>query len=57
MMRSKQMVIRLTEQEQNELRRAAEIAGLPFSDWVRRRLSEAAAEVFREAARREREDS
>ena len=56
-MRSKQMVIRLTEQEQNELRRAAEIAGLPFSDWVRRRLSEAAAEVFREAARREREDS
>ena len=57
MMRSRQMVIRLTDREYEEFRRAAELAGLPFSDWVRRRLSEAAEEVFRVASRREREDS
>ena len=57
MMRSRQMVIRLTDREYEELRHAAELAGLPFSDWVRRRLSEAAEEVFRVASRREREDS
>ena len=48
MMRSRQMVIRLTEREYEEFRRAAEAAGLPFSDWVRRRLTEAADEEFRE---------
>ncbi len=57
MMRSRQMVIRLTDREYEEFRHAAELAGLPFSDWVRRRLSEAAEEVFRVASRREREDS
>ena len=57
MMRSRQMVIRLTDREYEEFRHAAELAGLPFSDWVRRRLSEAAEEVFRGASRREREDS
>lgn len=40
----------MTERENEDFRRAAEIAGLPFSDWVRRRLSEAAADVFREAS-------
>ena len=49
MMRSRQMVIRLTEREYDEFRRAAAVAGLPFSDWVRRRLSEAAEEEFKEA--------
>ena len=57
MMRSRQMVIRLTDREYEEFRRAAEVAGLPFSDWVRRRLSEAAAREFRESSRCEREDS
>ena len=56
-MRSKQMVIRLTDREHEEFRRAAELSGLPFSDWVRRRLSEAAAEVFREATRPGHEDA
>ena len=47
-MRPRQMVIRLTEREHGDFRRAAELAGLPFSDWVRRRLGEAAEQVFRE---------
>ena len=57
MPRPKQMVVRLTERENEEFRRAAELAGLPFSDWVRRRLGEAAAQVIREHSRQEREGS
>lgn len=57
MMRSRQMVIRLTEREYDEFRRAAEAAGLPFSDWVRRRLTEAAEEEFRETTDRGQEPS
>ena len=57
MSRPKQMVVRLTERENEEFRRAAELAGLPFSDWVRRRLGEAAAQVIREHSRRDREGS
>ena len=57
MMRSKQMVIRLTEREYDDFRRAAEAAGLPFSDWVRRRLTEAVEEEFRETPGQSRETS
>ena len=57
MPRPKQMVVRLTERENEEFRRAAELAGLPFSDWVRRRLGEAAAQVIREHSRQDREGS
>ena len=46
--RPKQMVIRLTDREHEEFRRAAQLAGLPFSDWVRRRLTDAAEQVMRE---------
>ena len=53
MPRPKQMVVRLTERENEEFRRAAELDGLPFSDWVRRRLGEAAAQVIREHSRRD----
>ena len=56
-MRSRQMVIRLTEREYEEFRRAAEVAGLPFSDWVRRRLTEATAEELRETPGRDPERS
>ncbi len=42
------MVIRLTDREHEEFRRAAQLAGLPFSDWVRRRLTDAAEQVMRE---------
>ena len=56
MPRPKQLVVRLTERENEDFRRAAELAGLPFSDWVRRRLGEAAEEVIREASRRDRDD-
>ena len=45
--RPKQMVIRVTEREHEEFRRAAQLAGLPFSDWVRRRLTDAAEQVMR----------
>ena len=46
--RPKQMVVRLTEREHEEFRRAAQLAGLPFSDWVRRRLTDAADQVMRD---------
>lgn len=51
--RPKHLVVRISEREHEELRRAAELAGLPFSDWVRRRLSEAAAQVLSEHSTRE----
>ena len=51
--RPKHLVVRLTEREHEEFRRAAELDGLPFSDWVRRRLGEAAAQVIREHSRRD----
>ena len=56
MQRPRHLVVRLSDREHEEFRRAAELAGLPFSDWVRRRLAEAADEVIREASRRDGED-
>ena len=54
--RRKHLVVRISEREHEELRRAAELAGLPFSDWVRRRLSEAAAQVLGEHSTRDGDD-
>lgn len=55
MQRPRHLVVRLSDREHEDFRRAAELAGLPFSDWVRRRLTEAAEEEFREASRRDRD--
>ena len=57
MPRPKQLVVRLTERENEDFRRAAELAGLPLSDWVRRRRGEAAEEVIRESSRQRRDGS
>ena len=41
--RPKQISVRITDRENEDMRHAAELDGLPFTDWVRRRLGSAAS--------------
>jgi uncharacterized protein (DUF1778 family) len=51
MSREQVLQIRLTEEENQAFKDAADIAGIPISVWVRERLRRAATRELEEAAR------
>jgi len=50
-LRSEALLVRLEESEKEAFKKAAELAGLPLSSWVRERLRQIAARELVKAAR------